>query len=1079
DARRGASRRQYVRLYREFLAIDPAPVEAALPVADAASVRLRGSLGAEPLNLELSSRPREVPIGDADLGTIAGSAKQAGYKLEFMVALVADPVDSRLASDFDLAMNALEQGLADAEYQFDRKWLPWADPDAAEQKAFRETAGVLLFRRDRSKTRSASLLAVFLVGETPKVGIHKPAFGSAVDFIVDLHEAATRLFGPPQPEPPRLEIPVLGPTYSGSADSLRIALRRTPRATCFRIVSGSATGQLVASRLTEDGLEERVRFGRTVVSDFELAQKGLGFLEEKLHWDLNRAALLIENDTAYGSSFLDRGPGAPPPQVLQKVEKWSFPSGLFPLRNAWEGSGAFVPSAQEIAANPKAFATPKTALDVSLADKRPPVDVVPELGPLTSRIDDMAVANLLRRIAEEKISYVGILATDVKDELFLAEQVRRWAPNVILFVIDSDLLYLHPQYSTAMFGALTLSSFPLATEGADSFVSPSVPRGEHRLRRQFSSEWQEGVFLAVEALAGRQPTAKPAVWIAATGNYAMWPLARVETDKVDSGKVDSAKVWSSPVEPVGPTVTEPSATLAGTRVNWDIQLLLLMLAVCLASHQLHRRTVAMVELLPRTRKLLSLSAALLCLPGAALAGIWSLGLWARRAGEDDPVAWLFLSLLLAGYGYLGWGLVRTAPLYRQVRAVWLVLLTSVVVVFPLLTWAAFAYWSLGSPELLHRRVRAFAGGLSPVVSLAWLALAFFFWLAVELRRQLVRERHKVPWPFGDDPEPALAGTRVQAQRLSRLLKRTFPRGYRLAAFLIVGAPALVLLARVQPIGESRHYGWIFVVLCAIASLLSVCSFLRFVAAWWGLRQLLRRIAETDLLEALERIAGEMDWKPMQFSWYVPSFTALRQTVERLQRLTKRGLVSGCGTGDELRGKLAELFQSAGEDSFQAEMELRKELRRHFVRATRQLASRREHQGVDDFYAVRLVAYLRLAFTQLRYSLMGAMGTGLPMILAAATYGFQPKRLAMLLLWSTLGVASAVTLTIFVQMDRDRTLSAIAGTPAGQVTYSWSFVSNALTYGILPVVGLVSSQFPSVGRLFSSLLDPLVRILGAG
>jgi hypothetical protein len=32
---------------------------------------------------------------------------------------------------------------------------------------------------------------------------------------------------------------------------------------------------------------------------------------------------------------------------------------------------------------------------------------------------------------------------------------------------------------------------------------------------------------------------------------------------------------------------------------------------------------------------------------------------------------------------------------------------------------------------------------------------------------------------------------------------------------------------------------------------------------------------------------------------------------------------------------------------------------------------------------------------------------------------------------------------------------------------------------LPLLGLVASQFPSMGRLISSLLDPLARVLGTG
>jgi hypothetical protein len=37
----------------------------------------------------------------------------------------------------------------------------------------------------------------------------------------------------------------------------------------------------------------------------------------------------------------------------------------------------------------------------------------------------------------------------------------------------------------------------------------------------------------------------------------------------------------------------------------------------------------------------------------------------------------------------------------------------------------------------------------------------------------------------------------------------------------------------------------------------------------------------------------------------------------------------------------------------------------------------------------------------------------------------------------------------------------------------------LIYNVLPVVGLIVSQFPSVGRLFNGLIDPLLRVVGTG
>ena len=78
----------------------------------------------------------------------------------------------------------------------------------------------------------------------------------------------------------------------------------------------------------------------------------------------------------------------------------------------------------------------------------------------------------------------------------------------------------------------------------------------------------------------------------------------------------------------------------------------------------------------------------------------------------------------------------------------------------------------------------------------------------------------------------------------------------------------------------------------------------------------------------------------------------------------------------------------------------------------------------------------------------------------------------------LGV-SAASATVFVQMERDATLSAIGGTEAGKVPFAWPFVSKMLTYVLLPALTLTAGQFPSIGRLLSGMLDPLARLLGAG
>src|SRR6202043_2344967 len=93
----------------------------------------------------LRRRPR-ARIEDSDLGEIAQRARDCHYEpLEFMIALVSDPIDSGLVSDFDLTMNALQRAMADAGYRHDRQWLPWVEPESAEAKTYREMAGWRLF----------------------------------------------------------------------------------------------------------------------------------------------------------------------------------------------------------------------------------------------------------------------------------------------------------------------------------------------------------------------------------------------------------------------------------------------------------------------------------------------------------------------------------------------------------------------------------------------------------------------------------------------------------------------------------------------------------------------------------------------------------------------------------------------------------------------------------------------------------------------------------------------------------------------------------------------------------------------
>src|SRR5262249_38155205 len=146
----------------------------------------------------------------------------------------------------------------------------------------------------------------FIVPEKPTSGVERAALLAALD-------CGRTLAGPAAP------IRVLGPTFSGSAESLGAALREwngknepgkttgrpdeTRRA--FRIVSGTATNPNTKAELEKGGLSE---YATTVHSTDVLANTLYTYLlQHGLEADPSRCeiAILTERTTRYGQGFVE------------------------------------------------------------------------------------------------------------------------------------------------------------------------------------------------------------------------------------------------------------------------------------------------------------------------------------------------------------------------------------------------------------------------------------------------------------------------------------------------------------------------------------------------------------------------------------------------------------------------------------------------------------------------------------------------------------------------------------------------------------------------------------------------------
>ena len=177
--------------------------------------------------------------------------------------------------------------------------------------------------------------------------------------------------------------------------------------------------------------------------------------------------------------------------------------------------------------------------------------------------------------------------------------------------------------------------------------------------------------------------------------------------------------------------------------------------------------------------------------------------------------------------------------------------------------------------------------------------------------------------------------------------------------------------------------------------------------------------------------------------------------------------------------LTGVFEHEGREGGVREIEHRNRLEAVFAKACLELRGRVDEPQARQFLALRVAAYLRYIFAHMRSCLLEAMIPVLLILIAVTSYAFEPKQFVSLAIWTALGGAVALTLWVFVQMDRNATLSRIGGTTPGQVTFDRAFLTNLFTYAGIPLLGIVAAQFPEVGALLGRMADQLLGVAGGG
>src|SRR5271166_3510220 len=593
----------------------------------------------------LSGPPPHADVGDAlealepllrflNLKTTPASLEElaaalGGYRVTTLIVSLPDPTDSRLGYDFDMATEAIQRAIESEGYTLDRFRLPWLDsgsparpgntsqppvttpgpgsasgsapnaprtvaagtaPPAALQSALRGTSherqpGTILFSIDRAAPRSnqpaapQELLLLLLVGETPTWGIQQEAL------MTSLNIAWTLDFQRDTKAPDRAPaIRILAPTFSGTADSMARVLRtwterqQERRGARFWVCSGSATA-IDKSTFEHNALPAQAIYSASVIPDEVLLGELYRFLARPAgHHDpsapalpAGKIALLVETGSGYGSAVGNTYGTSGTSDQAKQIISIPFPSQIAQVRAS---------TANGLDTNGRAAKNRVTIpLDPPSGQQS---DRLPALSPrMTIATDNLIISNILATIANEDIRYVGIVATDILDVIYLTQLIRENCPDVQIILVGNDLRYTDPRFTLDFRGTVIASSYPLDAR-AQIWSYPFHGAIERRL---FANEFDVGRYNATLVLLNGVPdpnragrlvvdasraedflvygkpfsattfdsvNRRPQVWINEVGQFNVWPLKVRSLSNYDPALRAKAEALIPPIESLNP-----------------------------------------------------------------------------------------------------------------------------------------------------------------------------------------------------------------------------------------------------------------------------------------------------------------------------------------------------------------------------------------------------------------------------------------------------------------------------------------------------------------------------------------------
>jgi hypothetical protein len=999
------------------------------------------------------------------------------YSLDSIIATLPDPIETGLSGTLDDEIDAIQRAAESQGYVLDRFKLPWPTPaeraakgDDAEiaqsedsEPAPDETAhgakpvqraepGLLLFRDGHSR----HALVVFLVGETPTSGIHKPALRKALRQACELHNAFASAL--PRADcanncPP---ISIMGPAFSGSQDSVEFAIHdwraegsagdgnTSCRDVKIRMISGGATS-IDQTRFQDS---DNIDFKATVIPDSTA-------LLELSQWIQNRGlasdtgegvAILSESNTGYGGGVraaLSRT-ASRRLHAFAAALSLKFPIHISELQKAREGAAAAASTADSLSL---ALKNPNLPLAATAGRERR--DIVPIYSASEVNSIELVLDQLLDSIKQQRVGCVIIAASNIDDTIFLAREVRSLSPNVMLISLNASLLFLHSAVNPQLQGMFVASGYPL-------FSANQVwtnPFWGAQLRVQFPSDTAEGAYNATVALLGGDNNlldygdpfdagAKiPPLWVTVIGNGGIWPLATIPI-KDDGHYLYERASWSISQYPYYAWPGWPAA--------------------------------ARLQLLQFAMLLLTL----------ILGALWAI------ASVRPQILPASLEQFFAG------ATIDERPIERRFyqAAILILLIVELAVVAHYVSAHRFHGLTKSTPDdaaaaLLAFRASSLGSRVSPLTPVLFAIAAAVALCLGALRRTRLRESRQVLTRFLDFDVPSFSGVADLEKRVQDALARiAFDSPLLWLATLAIVAiyASLYWWSGRWPI-DGPLFAGLFFAISILAYVGIAYAVYKLIAVWLSTRRLLRRLYWHPSRPGYEKFRGEIpagEDGGVDLLSSAPSLTALEIGLAQVHRMIAAGVSASRDSLYECLDKAQQTLGSTmvayGQSRWRDEIRFKRDTEnnmaalskivaliyepawRSVIPSSQDSAAKEQSSPLDCgeiYVASRVVNWLRQVMPQLQALAFSATAAMLLMLFAISSYPFPMSDRLLWFSWAVVVATVDAMVWMFVSANRDRVISLISGTTPGRVNWNASLLVNLVTHALLPIVVLLGAAFP--------------------